>query len=474
MAPTAPTSGSVLSSDPDLHLLRRASFGPTTALLAEIRARGSAGWLDDQLHPERIDDSAMDGVLGLWPSLTYTLAQLNAMPERRKASNDLVQATLARQLWSRRQLFEVMVEFWTNHFNIVAPHPSSYTSKPMDDRTVIRPNALGRFDTMLLASARSAAMMSYLDNESSQGSEPNENYGRELMQLHTCGPEAGYTEDDVKNSALILTGRSTDGAAAFLYRPDYHYVGFLRIMGWSSANASATGGLATSDGYLRYLARLPQTARHLATKLAIRFVSDDPPSSLIDRMAEAYLDSATAIVPMLQELLDSPEFADSVGAKTRRPAESVVATMRALAVEPPKTSAKAVGNLVSDCGGMGQAPMGCFPPPGYPDQATGWWSVGGTLSLCNLKRSMARGYPSTLSRPELLTRLAGPALTSYGEMVDRLTMALTSQLFRADHRDALFAYSGLSPTAPYDERTAQKWLPDLTELVLDSPYLVLR
>lgn len=474
MPPTAQLTGTVLSADPDLHLLRRTTFGATPALLAEIRDRGSAAWLDEQLHPERIDDSAADTVIALWPSITATLAELNAMPERRKASNDLIQATLARQIWSRRQLLEVMVEFWTNHFNIVAPHPSSYTSKPMDDRTVIRPNALGRFDTMLLASARSAAMLTYLDNATSQGDEPNENYGRELMQLHTCGPTAGYTEQDVRNSALILTGRSTDNAAGFLYRPDYHFVGRVTIMGWSSSNASTTGGLSTSDGYLRYLARLPETARHLAGKLCVRFVSDDPPTALIDRMVDAYLDTATAIVPMLQVLFDSVEFAASIGAKTRRPSESVVATVRALGVQPPTDSTKAIGNLVTDCGSMGQAPMGCYPPTGYSDVAAGWRSVGGTLTLCNKKRLMTRGYPNGLARPALLELLGSPAPTTYAVMVDRLTTALTGQLFRSEHRDALFAYSGLSPTAAYVEKTAKAALPDLAELVLDSPYLVLR
>ncbi len=465
----------LLSPDPVLHLVRRATFGPTAALLAEVRAQGTDRWLDDQLNPARIDDSACEAILARWPTLTASLAQLNGLAKPRQASTDLIQATVARQIFSRRQLFEVMVDFWSNHFNIVAPHPSSYTSKPIDERTVIRPNALGRFEDMLLASAKSAAMMTYLNNAESEGDDPNENYGREIMQLHTVGSDAGYTEDDVRSSALVLTGRSTDGHGAFQYKPGIHHVGPVSVMGWSSANSSANAGMSTSDGYLRYLARHASTAAHLALKLATRFVSDAPPQSLIDSMAGAYLDSGTQIVPMLQELFNSAAFASSVGQKTRRPLEDIAATMRILGVQPPAAnSVKEFGNLVSDATRMGQPPLGCFPPTGYPDVAEGWRSVGTTLALCNLRRNMVRGYPRGMARPDVSTFLAGPAMATYGDMIDRLTTSVTGQVFRDDHRTALLNYAGLSESGAYDQRTVDQWLADLTELVLDSAYRVLR
>lgn len=467
-------SESILSGDQDLHLLRRATFGSTPAMLADIRQRGSAAWLDEQLRPEQIGDSVMDSLLLRYPRISMTLAQLLALPEPRLASVDLVSATVARQIWSRRQLFEVMVDFWSNHLNIFTPHESTFLTKPIDDRSVIRPNALGRFENLLLASAKSPAMLNYLNNEDSEKVEPNENYGRELLQLHTVSPAAEYSESDVLNSARVMTGRSTDDLGSFLYKKDSHYVGTVRVMTWSSANASATGGMAVGDSYLRYLARHEQTALALSRKLAIRFVSDDPPQALVEMLAGTYLDAGTAIVPWLQALFQSPEFANSVGQKTRRPTEDVVAAARALGMLPPTTGTKPIGQLSSDCARMGQPPLGEFEPTGYSDVALGWQSVSATLGLCNLHRKMTRGYPQGIPRPALSTLLAGPAMATHGAMVDRLTLALTGQTFRTDHRNALLTYAGMTAAQPYDQKAVDKWLSDLTELVLDSPYRKLR
>lgn len=471
---TSDSAGTILSSDPDLHLLRRATFGPTPTLLAEIRQRGAAVWLDEQLRPERIADPAMDAFLLRYPYVSAPLSELNKLIERREASNQLVQATLARQIWSRRQLFEIMVDFWSNHFNVFTPHAATYTTKPIEDRTVIRKYALGRFEDLLLADARSPAMLSYLDNEESQLDEPNENYGRELLQLHTVTPDAGYTEAHVRDSALVLTGRSTDEVGNFLYKPEWHYVGPVRVMGWSSSNASASGGLAVGDSYLRYLARHPQTAKALSRELATRFVSDDPPQSLVDAMAATYLDSGTAIVPCLEVMFDSAEFAAAAGLKTRRPAEDIVATLRVLGVSPPSVGTRPVASLISDCSRLSQPPLGEVEVIGYSDVAAGWSSASGFLGRCNLHRAMSRGYPSGLSRPPLAALLAGPSMATHGEMADRLAVSLTGQVFRADHRAALLGYAGMTAAAPYDQRAVDKWLTDLTEMVLNSPYRMLR
>lgn len=472
--PTADSAGSVLSGDPDLHLLRRATFGPTPALLADIRQRGAAAWLDQQLNPQGIDDSAMDALLQRYPLISAPLSQLLTLAEPRLASTQLVAATVARQIWSRRQLFEVMVDFWSNHFNVFTPHVSTYLTKPIEDRSVIRPHALGRFDDLLLASAKSPAMLAYLNNEDSEKTEPNENYGRELLQLHTVSPAAAYTESDVLNSARVMTGRSTDDAGSFLFKTDWHFVGSVRVMSWSSANASATGGMAVGDSYLRYLARHEQTALALSRKLAIRFVRDDPPESLVEMLAGVYLDSGTAIGPWLRALFESPEFASAVGQKTRRPTEDIVLTARALGLSPPTTGTKGISNLASDCGRMGQPPLGEFEPTGYSDVAVGWYSVSTTLGLCNLHRSMTRGYPTALPHPPLSALLAGPSMATHGDMADRLTVALTGQTFRSDHQSALLAYAGMTASQPYNQTAVNKWLKDLTELVLNAPYLKLR
>lgn len=475
MPPVTTASSPILIDDQALHLLRRATYGPTPEMLADIRARGTTAWLTEQLNPTGIDDSVMDGVVARFNLVNAPLADLNRLSQPREASLQLVQCTLARQIWSKRQLFEVMVEFWSNHLNVLTPHPSTYLTKPVEDRAVIRKHALGRFENLLLADAASPAMLAYLMNEESELDDPNENYGRELLQLHTVTPAAGYTEADVRHSARVLTGRSTDGKGTFVFKPEWHFVGPVSVLGWSSANASAAGGMAVGDSYLRYLARHEQTARNLSRKLAIRFVSDDPPQSLIDNLTEVYLDHGSAIVPWLRALFTSPEFAASIGQKARRPAEDLVACARAMKLQPPTgSSVQPIIDMSNECSAYGHSPLGAEPPTGYSDVLAGWWSVGSTLARCNLHRKITRGYPVGLNRPPVRDLLAGPAMATLGAVVDRLTDTLTGQRFRDDHRNALLTFVGWTANAPYDQKAVDKWLPDLTELVLNSPYRTLR
>lgn len=474
-------SPTVLVDDPDLHLLRRATFGPTPESLADIRARGRDAWLAEQLDHNSIDDSACHTfVNATFEYINYSIPDLNGLLTPRDASIQLQQATLTRQVWSKRQLFEVMVEFWSNHFNVFTPHPSTYKTKPVEDRAVIRPHALGRFETMLVAVAKSPGMLAYLMNEDSSLDEPNENYGRELLQLHTVTPSSGYTEAHVRDSAYALTGRSTDGRGTFVYKPEWHYVGQLQVLGWSSANASAQGGMAVGDSYLRYLARHEHTALALSRKLAVRFVSDDPPQSLVDRLADVFLDSGTSIRPWLATLFTSPEFFDAVGQKARRPGEDVAASARALKFRLPTgtllQNRTAVADLMQDCIAFGHPPLGCDPPTGYPDTLDAWWSVGSTLGRCNAHRGYTRGFPGGVPRPsllELFNLTASPPAT-YGALVDRTTDALCAQRFTDSHRNALLSYAGWTAGQTYVKKDAEKMLADLTELVLDSPYRTLR
>lgn len=472
-APAA--AGSVLSDDPNLHLARRATFGQTPTVLADIRRLGAGPWLEQQLKPSQLDDSAMNSLLDKFTLLNASLAVLNAQTQPRLGALELVKATLARQIWSKRQLFEIMVDFWSNHLNVHTPEAATHVTKPIEDRTVTRVHAMGRFENLLLASARSPAMLRYLDNADSKIPNPNENYGRELLQLHTVGSGAGFTEADVRNSALILTGRSVDGANAFVYKPEWHFVGPVRVLGWSSANASASSGLNTGDSYLRYLARHEQTALLLSRKLAIRFVSDTPSQALVEHLAEVYLDAGTAIVPWLRALFQSAEFTSSIGLKMRRPLEDVVASARVMNLRMPTGSdLSGIDLLVTDTAKFGMQPLDWGPPNGYPDVAAGWWAIGGMLSRCNWHRLISRGHPDGLPRPALNELIAGPAMATHGEMADRLAMSLTGQVLRSDHREALLAYAGLSSGQSYDAKKVDRWLKDFVELVLNSPYLVLR
>jgi len=196
-----------------LHLLNRTTFGPTEADLGRVLTIGYEGWVEEQLEYQRLDDSAVeDAIRGALPTVAWTNGQLleDARIDGRQfvAVAELRAATYLRQLFSPRQLFEQMVDFWTNHFNIEQVDGPLRQFKTVDDREVVRRHALGRFVDMLKASARSPAMLYYLDNFTNVASGPNENYARELMELHTLGVDGGYTEADVLAVARLLTGWS--------------------------------------------------------------------------------------------------------------------------------------------------------------------------------------------------------------------------------------------------------------------------
>jgi uncharacterized protein (DUF1800 family) len=328
----------VLADDPTLHLLRRTTFGPTAAMVAAVRDGGIEAYLDAQLVPDGIDDSACEQLLGRYPALGLTAQEIHDLPDDQggmfAADRDLLQATVVRALCSERQLLEVMAEFWANHFSIFTPSDDDWGRRTVADREVYRTHALGRFADLLMASAKDPAMLRYLNNEQSCFTgDPNtvqENYGRELLELHTVGVDGGYNEDDVKNSAYIMTGWTVDDGKTFTFRADCHYVGDVTVMDFSDPNASAEGGQEVGEAYLDYLAHHPSTASYLATKLARRFVADAPPQALVTTLAETYMENDTEIVPVLRALFTSDAFAESYGQKTRRPLEDVVATARAL------------------------------------------------------------------------------------------------------------------------------------------------
>jgi uncharacterized protein (DUF1800 family) len=186
---------------------------------------------------------------------------------------DTTVATIARAIWSQRQLFEVMVDFWSNHLNVTNPSDNVWDNRHDYDRVVVRKHALGRFEDMLVASAKHPAMLLYLNNAESTKDNPNENYGRELLELHSVGVDGGYHEEDMRQSTLIMTGFSVDWQTGlFEYNTWAHYKGNVKVMGFKNANPDAAG-FDVGIRYVKYLANHPSTAQHLARKLCIRFVS---------------------------------------------------------------------------------------------------------------------------------------------------------------------------------------------------------
>nr|BFE71299.1 hypothetical protein GCM10020092_046000 [Actinoplanes digitatis] len=255
------------------------------------------------------------------------------------------------------------------------------------DASVIRKHAFGRFADLLKAAARHPAMLTYLDNRSSTKVLPNENYARELMELHTVGMK--YSEADVQAAAKLLTGLTVGKDGTYTYAADKHATGAVRILGFSHANATAAGGEAAVLAFLDYLARHQATAERLATKLCVRFVADEAPPALVTKLAKVYLDNDTAIVPVLRALFTSPEFAASIGQKVRTPFEDLAATVRALGLGPEAEGVKALDALYNSLVNAGNAPFRWSPPNGFPDVAAAWASPSGFVLRCNSHLNLA-------------------------------------------------------------------------------------
>jgi hypothetical protein len=472
----------LVADDPELHLLRRATFGPSEASVKRIRAIGVNAWLEEQLDPDSVGDAFCEDLIARRiPRVGWGLTR--AWNDLEAGSWDIMfdlgVATIARACWSNRQLFEVMVDFWSNHLNVTNPFDGGWWNRQDYDNNVIRRHALGRFEDMLQASATHPAMMLYLNNAESTKYSPNENYGRELLELHTVGVNGGYDETDMRNSALVMTGFGINWETGkFEYHGYYHHTGPVQVMGWSSNNPTGSGGYEVGLDYVRWLARRPATAEHLAWKLCRRFVADDPPQGLVDTLAEIYLDNGTAIVPVLRKLFRSAAFKGAVGEKVRRPFEDVAATIRTVGIRPDAHGRDGLNGLYWFTDELGHLPLNWSQPDGYPDTAEEWSSAGGTLGRWNAHVSLAAGgWPSELVRPSLKKRFVPkPLPDTYGELLGHMARRLVHRPLPPDHRDAVLGFFG--KTAGSRLRSGDEaigWrLPYLVALILDSPSHLIR
>ena len=347
--PTARGAAPTTLRKADRHLVRRFSFGLTPALAAEVKAAGgSRKWFEKQLLPGRVADRAGDAVNSWFPSVRRSPANIFARNNAEieyvwEVAVDFSRWTMSRRIHSKRQVHEVMTDFWSNLLNVALFHDDAQFYRMEYDR-VIRAHALGTFEKLLQATITHPAMGLYLDNAYSTKESPNENLGRELLELHTVGVDGGYTEADVKASARILTGYRVDiwwpEFRAF-YDRDAHDTDPVRVMGFRHRNASADGRAATK-AYLSYLARHPATARRLARRLCVKFVSDTPSASIVNAVTKAYLDSGTAIKPTLRAMVAHRDFDAAPLSKVRMPSEDYVATVRALGIRLKRPTGRPV------------------------------------------------------------------------------------------------------------------------------------
>jgi uncharacterized protein (DUF1800 family) len=472
-----------------LHALNRLAYGPRPGEVERIRQMGLERWIDKQLHPETLDDSALDerlhdkyATLRMSPRELAenfpTVAELakregetkqqaaEQLQEKRRAAAsqmaptmdaspdssdkaqmalarmqgpgriiaDLSMAKLDRAIYSQRQLEAVMEDFWFNHFNVFAGKGADRWLLTSYVRDTIRPHTMGKFQDLLIATAKSPAMLFFLDNWLSvdpiafqqsqkeaalrrqhfQGSfvggfapDPrtfpapgstsnqrpkqergiNENYGREVMELHTVGVDAGYTQQDVIEMAKCLTGwtvREPRRDPAFVFKPEFHTAGRKVVMGHTFDYGDERDGQEA----LKMLANDPHTAQFISTELARHFVSDNPPAPLVNRMAANYQETGGDIRSLLHTMIYSPEFwsKQAYRAKVKTPFELVSSTARALGAD-----IRVSLPLQMWVARMGEPLFLCQPPTGYSDKASTWVNTGALLNRLNFALALAGG-----------------------------------------------------------------------------------
>jgi hypothetical protein len=475
------------------HLLNRAGYGATPADLAAVKSLGYAGWLEHQLTPSTVSDTACDSYLvRLYTDndTAHTKLPVQSTPIWRvrhlidtgvvngwEQYTRVLQDYTLRALWSKRQLLTVMEDFWGNHFNVTIYADGTSESRAHYSYT-IRSHAFGKFTDLLGAITKHPSMLTYLNNRDSTADHPNENQGRELLELHTVGVDAGYGEDGVLDSARLLTGIGVDSdSGEFAFQPWNHWTGAVKVLGFRHANATDTGGEAAVDAYLHYLAHHPATAKRLAHKLAVRFVSDTPSAALVSMLANVYLKHDTEIAPVLRALFSSGEFAHSIGAKVARPFESVISNARLMQIAPAVDNLDVLMTLVYWADNAGHNPFGQPFPTGQPDTADAWESTAATLTRWNNTLAVVAGWTPDVVRPLLYNVAVGATLpATHGQLVDQVATNLLGRTPSAEHKAAVLAFLNVAADKPVASGSGavNGSLSSFVAVLLDSPYQTLR
>ncbi|MCW2494289.1 DUF1800 domain-containing protein [Jatrophihabitans sp.] len=474
-----PTAVAPLKWSPINHVLSRFAFGPSVASRGSVDHAGVQAWYTAQVALAKSRPGYAAGPSGIRSAAPYlklsipdlTVTMINKGQQYGwDAMDQLGGATIALQIWSPAQLYETLVDFFSNHLNVPNHNGDVWNSRVAYDRDVIRAHATGSFTDMLLASGRHPAMLRFLNLADSTAAAINENYGRELLELHTVG--LNYTEADVRNVAKMLTGRIVGPDEQYFYDQIIHPTGKVTVLGFTHPNKSRLDGDAGGDQLLTYLAQHPFTATHLATKLCIRFVSDTPSSALIAAVAQAYLDNGTQILPMIETILRSQEFWQSRGAKIRRPSENLVATVRILGSQVSSWP-NALNTLSWMTESLGDRPLDWQAPNGYPDVAAAWRNAGSMLQCWYLQLGFASGWPDGFAPLDNTTLYGGTPATS-GAAIDALTKRLTGMTFSTSHRSALQGFLAEPSTTPLANSVLQWNLEPLVALILHGPHHALR
>jgi len=487
-------SSDIGQGNPIITTLNRIAFGPRPGDFERVQKIGVDAYIEEQLAPEKIDDSTLAARLDKsFPTLKVSAAELAknypqpTAAERKKANDtgqklppgpqqviaELQEATVLRAIYSQRQLQEMLVDFWSNHFSVFIGKNQVKWLKTVDDREVIRKFAFGKFKDLLLASATSPAMLEYLDNRLNVKGVANENYAREIMELHTLGVDGGYTQKDVAELARALTGWGIKvpqrragtidytGSGVFEFDPKKHDDGAKRILG---IDLPANGGINDGLKMIDALAHHPSTARFIARKLVTRFVSDAPPDALVQRAADTFTKSDGDIRQVLSTILHSDEFKNSFAQKIKRPFELVVSGLRA--VDAQLEDARAVAQVLR---AMGQGIFLLTTPDGYPDVGAEWINTSALLARWNLALIVgANRVPR--GKIDLAGAMKDAKARTVAEVVDFWIDYLLQNAIPEKDRQKLIDAFGGKPAANFDLARA----PELVALILASPHFQYR
>jgi len=520
---TGTPAGAPSERDEIVHVLNRITFGPRPGDVEAVQKMGLHNYIEQQLHPETIDDSAVEQEVAGFDLLQMSATQLAQLFEEERKNNlkkqkllaanngqgeieqpsanagpvvnpnqgeqqpmqmtpqdkmakaldqakqyrsvaaigQLEQAKLVRAIDSQRQLQEVLVDFWSNHFNIDMKKGPDRVLKVVDDREVIRPHIWGSFRDLLEASAKSPAMLFYLDNATNtvahtvtekeqrftemvrermmengngalapqvptagqQKGGINENYGREIMELHTLGVDGGYTQQDVQEVARCFTGWTIDRQTGeFIFRPKLHDNGSKVVLGHE---IPAGGGMQDGETVLDILCSSPATAHHIALEMCQRFVSDDPPPDLVNRIAGVFQQTGGNLRQVTEAILTSPEFLSpaNYNNKIKSPLEFAVSAVRAsestIVPQPPAPFDKLLpsmeGSAILGRGAaadrlskrprqslnwhiyeLGEPLFACTPPTGYKEVSKFWVSPGALIERLNFAMALTQQQVSDI------------------------------------------------------------------------------